>query len=534
MKKFLSLIVALVLCLSTVAFAAPMITEPAWEGETIKSDIVVYMRSNQGVKEDIWWWDFCREYFKINFTVTQTTSASDYKSIAFMGGEMPDVFYQLFMSSNQQTEMGDLNGFLLELQDYITPELMPNLCRIFDANPGYKEKLMTQTGCIYGLGSFNKAEDSNIKFYINQRWLDEANLAMPETLEQFEEVLAAFKTRTGKDGTPVTPMGGDYGNCPRYLAYALGWVPNSASYLTSIALYGEELNPEFIYGNKEMFPIFMQYMKKWIDAGYFSLNLFASQVAGDEANALKANDAVGFEQNYSNVLNQDEWKAVKFLTSEYNPTVRIGRTYNAMNNQSFSMASDVEESKIERLIKWADWHYDYNNYQLSHRGPSAEDTEWLCDLKSGWTPIKNAADKWDYTCAEVEDGTCGSFGDYQNKYVQGIIGGYFGLGYDMFGESRWNENPASYPHGEDVNVLPYLVDPYPQITFLSLQDVEKTSALSAAINTYVNEQYAAFVTGVQEINEANLEAYFAQLDKLGFQEYQQIYVDYYNEFVRGK
>ena len=329
-------------------------------------------------------------------------------------------------------------------------------------------------------------------------------------------------------------MGGDYGNCPRYLATALGWLPNSASYLTSIALYGEERNPEFIYGNKEMFPIFMQYMKKWYDAGYFSPNLFASQVAGDEANALKAADKVGFEQNYSNVLNQEEWMAVKFLTSEYNATPKVGRTYNAINNQSFSMASDVEESKIERLIKWADWHYDYNNYQLSHRGPSAEDTEWLCDLKSGWTTYTNANGKIDYTCAEVEEKTCGSFGEYQNKFVQGIIGGYFGLGIDMFEESRWPDkvNVATYPHGEDVNVFPYIQDPYPQITFLSLQDVEKTSALSAAINTYVNEQYAAFVSGTQEINEANLEAYFAQLDKLGFQEYQQIYVDYYNNNVR--
>lgn len=533
MKKFLSLLVALVLCLGTVAFADPVITEPAWDEEMIDAEIVVYMRSNQGVADDIWWWDFCREYFKINFTVTQTTSASDYKSIAFMGGEMPDVFYQLFMSCNQQTEMGDLNGFLLELQDYITPELMPNLSRIFEAHPEYKEMLKTQTGAIYGLGAFNNAEDANTKFYINQRWLDEAGLEVPSTLEEFETVLAAFKERKGLDGSDVTPMGGDYGNCPRYLANALGWVPNAASYLTSIALYGEDLTPEFIYGNKEMFPVFMQYMKKWIDAGYFSANLFASQVAGNEANALKANDAVGFEQNYSNALDTTEWTAAKFLTSEYNATSRVGRSYNAVNNQSFSLASDVDPEKIERLIKWADWHYDYNNYQLSHRGPSAEDTEWLCDLKSGWTVYKNEKDMWAYDCAEIQDGTCGSFGDYQNKYVQGIIGSYFGLGIDMFGESIWPENPTVYEHKEDENILPYIVDPYPQIAFFSLEDVEKTSSLSAAINTYVNEQYAAFVTGVQEINEENLEAYFAQLDKLGFQEYQQIYVDYYNTYVLG-
>lgn len=532
MKKFLSLIVALVLCLSTVAFADPMITEPAWEGDMIDAEIAVYMRSNQGVKEDIWWWDFCREYFKINFSVTQTASASDYKSIAFMGGEMPDVFYQLFMNSNAQVEHGDINGFLMELQDYITPELMPNLCKILDANPGAKEFLQTQTGAIYSLGAFNNADATNMTFYINQRWLDEAGLAVPETLDQFEEVLAAFKTRTGKDGSPVTPMGGDYGNCPRFLANALGWVTNSASYLTSPALYGEEMTPEFIYGNKEMFPIFMQYMKKWVDAGYFSANLFASQVAGDEANALKANDACGFEQNYSNVLDQTEWTAAKFLTSEYNATSRVGRTYNGQNNQSFSLASDVEESKIERLIKWADWHYDYDNYQISHYGPSAEDTEWLCDLKSGWTATKNEEDRWVFTCAEMEDGTCGSFGDYQNKFVQGIIASYVGLGVDMFGDSTFPTNPAQYLHKEDENVLPYIVEPYPQSIYLTPAEVEVTSALGSAINTYVQEQYAQFVTGALEINEANLEAYFAQLDKLGFQEYQQIYVDYYNNFVK--
>ena len=529
MKKFLSLIVALVLCLSTVAMAAPVITEPAWEGDTIKAEIVTYMRSNQGVAEDIWWWDFCREYFKIDFEVTQTTSASDYKSIAFMGGQMPDVFYQLFMSSNQQTEMGDLNGFLLELQDYMTPEIMPNLTRIFEANPGSKEFLQTQTGAIYCLGAFNNANATNMTFYINTRWLKEAGLEMPETLEQFEEVLAAFKAR----GEDVVPMGGDYGNCPRYLANALGWVSNSASYLTSIALYGEEMEPGFIYGNKEMFPVFMQYMKKWVDAGYFSPNLFASQVAGDESNALKASDKTGFEQNYSNTLNPDEWHAVKFLTSEYNPVSRVGRTYNAQNNQSFSLASDVEESKIERLMKWADWHYDYDNYQISHYGPSAEDTEWLFDLESGWTATKNDQDRWVWTVAEMESGKSGSFGDYQNKYVQGIIGSYVGLGYDMFGDATFPTNPSQYLHSEDVNVLPYIVEPYPQSTFLSLAEVEKTSSLAAAINTFVNEQYAAFVTGVQEINEANLEAYFAQLDKLGFQEYQDIYVNYYNTYVKG-
>ena len=85
MKKLLSILLSLVLlsCLCA-AFA---------EEDVIDVSIVVYQRSNQGNADDIWWWDYCREQFGINFTVTQVTSASDYKSIAFASGDMPDMIY---------------------------------------------------------------------------------------------------------------------------------------------------------------------------------------------------------------------------------------------------------------------------------------------------------------------------------------------------------------------------------------------------------------------------------------------------------
>lgn len=91
MKKLLSILLSLVLLSSLCAAFA--------EEDVIDVSIVVYQRSNQGNADDIWWWDYCREQFGINFTVTQVTSASDYKSISFASGDMPDVFYQMFMSS---------------------------------------------------------------------------------------------------------------------------------------------------------------------------------------------------------------------------------------------------------------------------------------------------------------------------------------------------------------------------------------------------------------------------------------------------
>lgn len=532
MKKFLSLLlaVALVLSMSVVAFADPIIDEPAWDVETLPAEVVVYLRSYQGEASNIWWWDFCREYFKIDFTVTQSTSPSDYKSIAFMGGEMPDLFYQFFFSNSAYVEMGDLNGYLMDLSPYITAEKMPNLTRILDTMPGTLDMLRTQTGAIYGLGSFGNSEGAIMSFYINQRWLDEANLAMPETLDEFEAAMEAFKSR----GADVVPIGGDLGNGPRLLANALGWTSQSASYLTSIAMYDGQ--PEFIYGNKEMFPIFVSYMKKWIDAGYFSKNIFASQVSGDEETALKAADKVGVSQNTSMATNPDEWTHIKWLTSEWNDTPQVARTTGALTNASFVLDAALTDPKqkaynpalADRLIAFLDWHYDYDNYQISHNGPSAEDTEWLLGLKSGWTAVKGDDGRYTYTIAEVTDGDFSSQGDYNNKRIQGIIGGYVGLTYDMFGEADWPYNPTQYKNKINENSYPYVVDGYPAIYFFSLEDVDTISAKGTAINTFVNEQYAYFLDGTLEQTEKNFEQYFAQIDALGFQEYQAIYVDYYN------
>ena len=70
-----------------------------------------------------------------------------------------------------------------------------------------------------------------------------------------------------------------------------------------------------------------------------------------------------------------------------------------------------------------------------------------------------------YKCQEMVDGDFNTFGDYQNMRIQGIIGGYLGLNVDLWGECTRPVNPTQYNNKQDVNVLPYLVDTYPNIRF---------------------------------------------------------------------
>jgi putative aldouronate transport system substrate-binding protein len=533
MKKLLCMLLALVMVLGFASAFAEGKTYYGGYTDMIDATVAIYQRSSQGDAENIWWWDFCREYFGINFTVTQLTSTGEYKSTAFASGDMPDVFYQLFLDSSSVVEQGVTNHNLVALDEYITPEFMPNLSRIYAAYPEYKTAITASDGHIYCLGVIQNAASPLMTFYYNQRWLDDAGLDVPTTLDEFTEVMAAFKDRENlpeNEGKTIVPLTGDLGNQPRFIANAFGWITDSAGYLTAVALDDVNGTPCFIYADEERFPAFMEIMKEYIELGYFSADVFDDQYAGNQTAQQKAEDLTGFDQNTSNAIDPNEWTAAIPLTSEWNDEPAIARSYNAINCQSFAIGNreDMTEEKIERLMVWVDWLYDYDNYLMSHWGPSAEETEYLYGLKSGYTTTMNEeTGKWVYSCKEVEDGDFTSFGDYQNRRIQGIIGGYLGLNVDLWGEATRNVNPPSYNNKVDENVLPYLVDTYPNIRFFDAATNERISELRTEINNYVNEQYVAFISGEKEINEENLAEYFQTIKDLGYEEYVQYFIDYY-------
>jgi len=534
MKKLLSLLLVLVLALGVCSFASA-------EGgkyyggydDTISATIAVYQRSSQGDAANIWWWDFCREYFGIDFTVTQSNDSTTTKSTMFASGDMVDVFYQFFMSSSLVVEQGVTNGNLIPLDEYITPEIMPNLSRIYEAYPEYKTTITAPDGHIYSLGVIQNANSPLMTFYINQRWLDEAGLDMPRTLDEFTEVMAAFKAREElpeNEGKTIVPLTGDLGNQPRFIANAFGWITDSAGYLTQIALDDVDGKPCFIYMDEERFPEFMKVMKDYIAKGYFSADVFDDQYAGNQTAAQKAEDLTGFDQNTSNAIDPNEWTAAIPLTSQWNDEPAIARSYNAINCQSFNIASTCDESKVERLMKWVDWLYDYDNYLMSHWGPSAEETDWLCGLKSGYTVSTNEQGRYVYSCQEVEDGEYTSFGDYQNRRIQGIIGGYLGLNLDMWGEATRPYNPTIWNNKVDENVLPYLVATYPNIVFFEADVQERVTELRTDINAYVMENYVAFISGEKEMTDENLAEFFGTIRNLGYDELLGYYNDYYEAY----
>ena len=91
-------------------------------------------------------------------------------------------------------------GVIIPLEEYITPELMPNLCKVFEQAPEYKDMCTDENGHIWtlpwieqlGVGKTAIQTIGNMPF-INTAWLDFLDLEMPTTVDEFEQVLIAFR-----------------------------------------------------------------------------------------------------------------------------------------------------------------------------------------------------------------------------------------------------------------------------------------------------------------------------------------------------
>ena len=68
------------------------------------------------------------------------------------GNQLPDAFIAVGFNQNDINEYGG-DGTFIDLTQYITPEIMPNLSAIFEKHPDIKAGITQADGKIYGLPS---------------------------------------------------------------------------------------------------------------------------------------------------------------------------------------------------------------------------------------------------------------------------------------------------------------------------------------------------------------------------------------------
>lgn len=117
------------------------------------------------------------------------------KNLMLASGDLPDALFNTGLSDSEVVTNGT-NGVLIPLEGLIA-EHAPILSGILAKRPDIRSAITASDGHIYTLPS---VEELGILSYpnflfINKKWLDEAGMGVPTTVDEFKAALTAFKAR---------------------------------------------------------------------------------------------------------------------------------------------------------------------------------------------------------------------------------------------------------------------------------------------------------------------------------------------------
>ncbi|MFW6234573.1 MAG: extracellular solute-binding protein [Spirochaetota bacterium] len=126
-------------------------------------------------------------------------------NLMIAAGELPDIFeYNIVGNYPGGPEKAIDDGVVLDLTDLL-PEYAPNLWQYYQDNPDVALLARTDTGRYYSF-PFIRGDESLMVFFgpvVNRSWLNELGLDLPETIDDWEEMLTLFRDEMGAEA-PLT------------------------------------------------------------------------------------------------------------------------------------------------------------------------------------------------------------------------------------------------------------------------------------------------------------------------------------------
>lgn len=436
------------------------------------------------------------------------------KNLLLASNDLPDAFYAAGFSDFDLLKFGG-EGLIIPLEKLID-EYMPNLKALLSKRPDLKSIITAPDGHIYSLPY---AEEMNLinmpnQMFINKAWLDKLNLKMPTTLEEYHNVLKAFKEQNPNGKGNVIPLSW----------WFQGWCGNEGDLL---GLFGAPDvttdDHRIVKDGKVLYSVAMPeykeaiaYFHQWYKEG-----LIDPEIASVDAEKLKAKGKTTDVTLGSfiwwegpEVVGEERMKDYALLPPLKNKdgNIVIGRTnYSEYSRDQFIITKANKNPEV--TARWVDQLYDAKTGIQAHWGPIGE----VYKEENG--KLVNLP---------VPAGT--TAGEYRIKVAPGgptvITKDQFGTLVDMEprAKQRLDELQKYYfPHQVKEN--------YP-LVFLTAAELNRINQIETQVKEYTKQMKAKWL--MQGGVEKEWDGYLSQLNKIGLQEMMDIYQKAYDKFKQAK
>ena len=319
---------------------------------------------------------------------TMSDSLAEQVNIRIAGNMLPDAFMGVGFSNYDISIYGE-DGVFIDLTEYITPEIMPNLSAILEENPDIRAAITMADGGIYGLpaaeqmGTAGVGIEPDLSIYtipqfsmINKAWLDDLGLAMPTTLDELHDVLVAFKENDmsakyyGNDAGSTIPMstGFDQWCWGQNIFYAGFGFTNWPNDVCNDLVLGDDGKAYFVCAT-DNYRKAVTYFHDWYAEGLMDIEMFSQDTNQLIAKCSQGKVGVATWWYIEEVMG-DKASDYVFLPvldgpdGTHNVTVRTG---GAVNSGNLNITSACESP--ENLLKFYDMWYDGEVVMQLQYGP---------------------------------------------------------------------------------------------------------------------------------------------------------------------
>ena len=399
---------------------------------------------------------------------------------------LPDIIESNWLDYSGGPEKAINDGIIIPLNDVID-KYCPNLKAYLKENPEIDAMVKTDDGTYYCF-PFIRGGDTlltSMGLVVREDWLKELNLEVPETIEEWEKVLTAFKEEKNAE-SPFT------------FQYSLEEFTNNNPWEYAYGVTGNfylDNTGNIVYGAvQEEYKEYLQLMNKWLKQGLIDIDLLT--LTEEQVAAKITNGSSGASFGYCG-SGMGSWINVgKEIDENYNlvaapyPTLEKGtkpemgqRDNNYIGIGSAAISSSCDN--IEMAAKLLDYAYGKEGHKLYNFGEEGISYELLNDEPNYTKLVLDNPDGISVTHA------MGGYTrvNYNGPFVQdeAYVEQYYMLDSQKEAVRIW----------ADTNMDKHRIPPITP----TAKDAQEQSQIMYDINTYRDEYAINFIFGTVDFSE---------------------------------
>lgn len=471
---------------------------------------------------------------EIDWTAIQSDQWGDKIALSMANPEeLSDFVFSAGFGDSDLLKYAD-QGIIIALEEYIDA-YMPNLKAVFDKYPEYRTMCTDTEGHIWALpwieqlGSEKTAIQTvgNMSF-INKKWLDFLGLEIPETVDEFEQVLIAFRDNASKlqkefniEGSiiPMSCIVNDGDQDPAILINGFGEGYGDADKGRHIAVTDDK--KVICAATQEGYKKGIQWLHKLNEEGLIDPEAFTQEWSTYVSKGKSGRYGVCFSWDVANIDNLKDWVPLPALTAD---TTNI-----TPQNGSFTSGFDRGRCVVTAVAKnpalvcaWLDQMYAPMQSPQNNWGTYGEEDEFdifeMGKNEEGEDMLKHAplGDESPVEVREAESvgGPLAILDEYYGKYVTCPDDAQYRM--DWIEEYYTPDMHTKYV--------------YPNV-FMNREDTEELSNLQADIEKTIKAKKSEWI--MEGFTDADWDEYIKSLEAYGLEDYLAIFQKYLDSFYEN-